>query len=297
METNRQTTTAGPLCRHSGQPLKRREDLHEAIRKDVAAGCLVLLLAACQPEKEAAEQSKEPEQTLESQIPYLDTAQVMAPWRGGAGTGPEVELPMQEEQEQRAIQLLKQIPLEEFEPCEWGEVTGIAQELVLRDGEGDDVLHGFDRRPQRCRPAAHPVQLSPTRDPGGHTDAGRWLPTELSGGQHSFSFTELKKLCDEVYNDSQDPAFSGQAALLAQPEKSRALTKGNIAGIQTALEQAAGQGGEGEYDLALTLPGGTYWLDTRSGTFAQQDGNLAGQLDAQALQNVLRYSGYGAWSE
>ena len=100
-----------------------------------------------------------------------------------------------------------------------------------------------------------------------------------------------------MYNDSQDPAFSGQAALLAQPEKSRALTKGNIAGIQTALEQAAGQGGEGEYDLALTLPGGTYWLDTRSGTFAQQDGNLAGQLDAQALQSVLRYSGYGAWSE
>ena len=62
----------------------------------------------------------------------------------------------------------------------------------------------------------------------------------FQGVSTSFSFTELKKLCDEVYNDSQDPAFSGQAALLTQPEKSRALTKGNIAGIQTALEQAAG---------------------------------------------------------
>ena len=264
--------------------------------KMLPLAALCLLLAACQP-KEAAEQPKEPEQTLESQIPYLDTAQVMAPWRGGAGTGPEVELPMQEEQEQRAIQLLKQIPLEEFEPCEWGEVTGTAQELVLRDGEGTMsctvlIVDPNDAGLQLTPSSSHPqgtLGVTLTQDDGSKQS--------FQGVSTSFSFTELKKLCDEVYNDSQDPAFSGQAALLAQPEKSRALTKGNIAGIQTALEQAAGQGGEGEYDLALTLPGGTYWLDTRSGTFAQQDGNLAGQLDAQALQNVLRYSGYGAWSE
>ncbi len=174
--------------------------------KMLPLAALCLLLAACQP-KEAAEQSKEPEQTLESQIPYLDTAQVMAPWRGGAGTGPEVELPMQEEQEQRAIQLLKQIPLEEFEPCEWGEVTGIAQELVLRDGEGTMSCTVLIVDPNDAGLQLTPVQLSPTRDPGGHTDAGRWLPTELSGGQHFLFLHRAEKIVRRSVQRQPRPRF------------------------------------------------------------------------------------------
>lgn len=259
----------------------------------------ILVIAALCIFASCAKPEAAPPRAITDIVPYFAHAQVSIPLR--SNTGYYGNVPATDAQASEILDLLKAIPLDQFEECEPNSVLGSALQFNLENAEdpGESCKltlvtadqGGISAAPTPKEPApAGTVCVTFSFDDG--------TQQSFQGVYADFPYQAFADCTDAICNDTEDTANTGTVYMLAAPENTKTISKGaavRIGGIfeETLARAEAVENVDGSYDAALVLQGVTYRLDTASGLFAREKGGQAavGRLADMDHMLVLTQSG------